>query len=298
MINLQSLKALVEVERVSSFSLAAERLGLTLSAISVQMKTLERALGLPLFDRTSRPPAMTPEARRVAAHARTILAELEAMQALGAGADRLTGSYRIGFIPTAVVRLMPQFLTAAATEHPGAAFEVESGLTTDLLPRIRRGELDAALVTEPASEEPGLHFTPLYTERFALAVPARARRWNLARCAGELVQIQLVRPASAIDALVTRRFTELGIRCATTQRLSSVEAAMECINAGIAFAVLPEPDARRYARDAVVRPVAEFPFSRRLGLLIRADGPMQSRIEALAALFPAEAATSPPAHRR
>lgn len=294
MLNLSALRTLVEVEKIGSFALAADRLGLTLSAASAQLKKLEQDLNADLFDRSVRPPAMTPEARRVAGHAQRILAEFEAIQSVGTSRDALDGIYRIGFIPTAMVRLMPQFLTAAARLHPEATFTVESGLTADLVRRLLQSELDVALLTEMQGTDPELIFHPLFTERFVLAVPAKAKRWSLARCAAALTHVKLDRPASGIDKDVARRFAELDIACRATQAMDSVEAAMECVNAGLAFAVLPEPDIRRYATGAVVRHTKDFDFPRHVGLATRRDSPMRNRIDAFATLIPRPDQDIPP----
>ena len=239
-----------------------------------------------LFDRSVRPPAMTPEARRLARHARAILNEYEEILAIGAQQPALSGDYRIGFISTAMVRLMPQFLTAASAAHPNASFTVESGLTADLVQRLRRSQLDIALITETPGIEDDLFFKPLFSEEFVLTVPTKAKRWSLKRCAASLIHVKLDRPASGIDRLVAQRLDELGIEYSATQSLDSVEAAMECVNAGIAFSALPEPDVQRYATNAFIRRMKEIDFVRRVGLAARVESPVRNQIEALAALIP------------
>ena len=92
--------------------------------------------------------------------------------------------------------------------------------------------------------------------------------------------------ARETDERDARRLAELGIVCRATQALDSVEAAMECVNAGIAFAVLPEPDINRYADDAVIRFTQEINFERHVGLATRIESPVRNQIEALADLIP------------
>ena len=81
------------------------------------------------------------------------------------------------------------------------------------------------------------------------------------------------------------RLDELGIEYSATQSLDSVEAAMECVNAGIAFSALPEPDVQRYATNAFIRRMKEIDFVRRVGLAARVESPVRNQIEALAALI-------------
>jgi DNA-binding transcriptional LysR family regulator len=283
--NLSTLRTLVEVARVGSFALAADRLGLTLSAVSSQLKSLEQELDVSLFDRSFRPPRMTPEGRRILTHARTILTEMQEIRSIGEPDDAIKGSYRIGIIPTAMVRLLPQFLIASSRRYPAAKFAIESGSTAELVQRLILGELDIALLTETLSKTEGLAFEALIDERFVLAVPKQAKRWSLDRCARDLNHVRLAKPASGIDQLVTHKLSELDIICHATQLVDSVEAAIECVNAGIAFSILPEPDVHRYATTAVARRVPELNFIRRIGLATREDSWMRRKIPAIAELF-------------
>lgn len=283
--NLNALRTLDEVGRVGSFATAAERLGLTLSAVSTQLKNLEQELNLSLFDRSFRPPLMTPEGRRILLHARTILKEMQEIRAIGEPGEALRGNFRIGLIPTAMVRLLPQFLIACGERFPDADFSIESGLTAELAQRVLHGEVDIALLTETPTLRDELAFQGLFDERFVLTVPQEARRWSLARCSRELMHVRLARPASGIDRLVTAKLAELGITCRVTQLVDSVEAAIECVNAGIAFSILPEPDVDRYARTAIARRLPELDFRRRIGLATREDSAMRQMIPTLAELL-------------
>ncbi len=282
--NLRGLRTLVEIDRVGAFATAAEQLGLTLSAVSAQMKTLERELGVALFDRAHRPPAMTPAARAAAVHAQRIIAEVDAIRAIGAERSGLTGVFRVGFVPTASVRLMPDFLARAAEHHPKARFQVESGLSTEMLAKLASARLDAAVITETPETPPEITVRTLFTETFALAAPERAAGWELARCAEELPFVRFT-PSSGIGLLVERHLRSVLCSVRETIMLDSVEAVMGCVNAGVGFAVLPEPDARRYAARAVVSPLTDPPLARRIGLAVHGPGPAAQHAEALAGLF-------------
>ncbi|MEM6490008.1 MAG: LysR family transcriptional regulator [Pseudomonadota bacterium] len=282
--NLRALRTLIEIERVGSFAVAAERLGITLSTVSAQMKTLEEELAFPLFDRRHRPPAMTPAARQTAAHARRMLAEAEAVRALGDQPGVLKGVIRIGFVGTASVRLLPGFLLAAATRQPAARFAVESGVSTDLVARLAAGELEAAVVTESPDMPRGILTRRLRREAFALAAPAGAEGWPLARCCAALPFIRFL-PSTGIGLLVDGYLTRHAGPVGETVTLDSVEAVMGCVNAGIGFGVLPEADARRYAAGASVTVLDEPPLERLLCLAVQAGAAGARHVDSLAPLF-------------
>ncbi len=282
--NLRALRTLVEIDRVGSFQEAAERLGMTLSTVSMQMKTLEEELLFPLFDRAYRPPAMTPAAREVVRHARAILAEVDAVRALGDELGVLKGVIRIGFVGTASVRLLPGFLLAAGREQPLAEFAVESGVSTDLLRRVETAELDAAVVTQSPDTPRSIHSEPLQREAFALAVPSAAKGFGLARCCAELAFIRFL-PSTGIGLLVDGYLARHARPPRKTVTLDSVEAVMGCVNAGLGFGVVPEPDARRYASHAHVTVLDDPPLARVVSLAVRAGGLGPGQPEALRHLF-------------
>jgi DNA-binding transcriptional LysR family regulator len=282
--NLRSLRTLVEIDTVGSFAAVAERLGMTLSAVSVQMKTLEQELQLHLFDRTQRPPAMTPIARQVAQRARCVLAEVEALRAIADEAGVLQGVYRLGFVPTASVRLMPECLANAARTQPAARFVVESGLSVELLNKVRAGALDGAIITKTPGLTHDMHVEHLRTEAFALAAPGACAGWSLKRCATRLTHVQFT-PTTGIGLLVADHFAARGLQPRARLVLDSVEAVMGCVNAGVGFALLPEPDARRYAMDAAVTPLPVDELHRQLVLVLKADRAIIKQAKTLAGLF-------------
>ena len=288
--NLRSLRTLIEIDRIGSFAVAADRLGLTLSAVSLQMKALEEDLQLALFDRTHRPPAMTPVARQVARYARSILSEVNSLRAIGNEPGVLRGEYRIGFVATASVRLMPEFLANAAQRQPGARFIVESGLSTVLSQKVIGGLLDAAVITATPELRKDALFVALRHEAFVLAAPKRMKGYDIARCASELVHVQFT-PTTGIGLLVANYLARHGIAPEKTLEIDSVEAVMGCVNAGFGFAILPEPDARRYAETAHLTRLDEAGLERQLGLVVRTGGPVADQLQTLAALF--EEATEP-----
>ncbi len=282
--NLRALRTLVEIDRIGSFAAVADRLGMTLSAVSLQMKALEDELQLSLFDRSHRPPAMTPVARDVAKRALAILSEVDELRAIKGEDGVLRGDYRIGFVATASVRLMPEFLAKAASLQSAARLIVESGLSTGLLAKVQAGSLDAAVITEMPGIRADMQFIPMRTEAFVLAVPSSARGWDLDQCADRLAHVQFT-PTTGIGLLVSRYLAQRGIEPRKTLEIDSVEAVMGCVNAGVGFAILPEPDVRRYAGDVIVEDLGLPGLERRLGLVVRRDGPLAKQVKSIAALF-------------
>ncbi len=241
----QPFQTLVVIEQVGSFVKAAEELNSTLSTVSMQMKGLENQLGVELFDRGFRPPMLTPLGRKIAEQAKRLLgAEYELLRTCATG-DELTGLFRLGFIATASVRLLPAFLKKAKDNAAKAEFQIETALSQVLEARVQSGQLDAAVVT--ASDKPlkGLKYTELRVEPLIFAVPAGFSDLPADKIATHLPFLQFS-PGSGIGKLIENHIRDHFPNPEKTVILDSVEAIMECVNQGIGFTLLSEADARRY----------------------------------------------------
>lgn len=153
--NLRFLKSLVAFSEAESLTAAARALGLSHSAVSLQVKSLEEELQVRLVDRSTRPPRLTDDGLRLVELARKML-ELDAeIRAIGAG-DTLVGSVSIGVVPSALVRLMPPALARLREAHPGLDLQIKSGLSQELMMDVMRRNLHVALVTQPETLPPGV----------------------------------------------------------------------------------------------------------------------------------------------
>lgn len=124
---LSQLELFVTLVEAGGFSAAAARLGITQSAVSHTVRTLEQALGATLFDRRESPPALTDGARRLLPHVRAMLASAESIRHEVAAERRLrAGVLRIGsFGPSSSLRLLPRLLRAFSTRYPGVEVQVD-----------------------------------------------------------------------------------------------------------------------------------------------------------------------------
>jgi len=170
-VNLRQLRSLAEIRKHGSFAAAGERIGLSQSAISVQMQQLESSLGVTLFERSNRPVTLTPEGSRIAGIADEVLDRLAQMRRVASGSETLD-SVAVGFVPTTVHYLLPRVLEALRESYPELQVRVRSGLSGELSAAVARRELDYALLTAPVIEIPELEFTAVASEPFYVIGPA------------------------------------------------------------------------------------------------------------------------------
>ena len=260
-------QTLVHIARSGSFQKTAQALNMTLSSVSMQMKSLEERLGVMLFDRKARPPRLTPMGRKIVDYANLVIdAETQLMSASSSPTE-LAGTFRLGFVATASVRLLPQVLKRARQKTPLAHFEIATALSEILEAQVLSGDLDAAIVT--ATDEPpaGLEYHLVRQEALAYAIPPEFSHQSLKEVAKRLSFLQF-NPGSGIGKLIERETASL-LKLSRDKMimLDSVEAIMECVNAGIGFTLLTEPDIQRYAAQNVDIAKPKTPLSRDLVLV-------------------------------
>lgn len=258
--NLRALESLVRVYQVASFSKAADLLGIQLSALSMQMKALETDLDARLFDRNFRPPRLTPLGRRIAEQAKLVLNERDALTSLCQSGSDLTGAFRIGFINSLGVRVLPRFLAISRNETPRASFQTCSGLSEALSAQVKTGQLDAAVVTKVESQQLGLAYTPIAVEPMAFVIPVDQANHDRSELFKTLAFIHFM-PSSGIGKLIAAAIAQMPDKPSRIMFLDNIEATVECVRAGLGFAVLPQPDALRYGdgRVAIRTAGADFP---------------------------------------
>ena len=187
-LTLRQLEYVVAIADHASFSRAAEACAVTQPALSSQIAQLEDTLGVQLFERDRRKVLVTPAGTEVIARARATLgAAAEVVDSARSSAQPLTGTLRVGVIPTIAPFLLPAVLPAVRAAYPKLRLVLREDQTARLLAQLDEGKLDAALLALPVTGD--LAAVRLYREDFALAVP---RGHRLAKRAS-------VRPADLDD---------------------------------------------------------------------------------------------------
>lgn len=145
-LDLDVLRTLVAIADGGSFSAAADRIGRTQSAVSMQIRRLEEATGKRLFDRGTRHVRATPAGESLLGHARRMLRlEEEAWAALVE--PDLSGRVRLGIPDDYAYALLPPVLSRFAASHPKVEVELICEQSTLLDGRLAEGSVDLAVVT-------------------------------------------------------------------------------------------------------------------------------------------------------
>jgi DNA-binding transcriptional LysR family regulator len=171
-LSIRQLEYLVAVDEEPTWALAAERVGVSASALSQGLAELERRVGIALFDRDGRRRLIRPAAQPVVVHARQVLG---LTNDLARWADRIrtgrSGRLRLGMIDAAAVVHYPEQLRRFRTEHPDVDLLLRVSPSAQLLELLAAGELDLVVCVEPPAPPIGFHLEPLLTEDLAVYGP-------------------------------------------------------------------------------------------------------------------------------
>ena len=169
---IKQLAYFIAVAEEANFTRAAQRAGISQSAVSAQIRKLELDLGATLVDRSGRTATLTTAGTAALEWARSVLQSVEALrQAVNEVTGLEHGRLTIGMITGCTVQGLFDTLAAFHLAHPGfdiSLVEDNSGPLTD---RVRSGELDFALIGTSGTPPSGLGALSITSERVVAAVP-------------------------------------------------------------------------------------------------------------------------------
>jgi len=282
---LDPLRAFDLVAREGTFSAAAERLGLTQPAVSLQVRQLERRLGVRLLERVGRSVRPTAAGAELLQHVPAIAAALQAaLRAVGTHASEVAGRVRLCTGLTTCLYLLPPVLHRLRAAHPRLEVVVSTGNTEQCLRGVETNTLDLALVTLPVASRALAVVDVLQDE--LVAVGRRGGTPALpARCTpGALVSLPLL----ALDATATTRqivdawLRRSGAVARPQMEFDSVEAIKAMVFAGLGVGILPRMavGGPGLPHELEVRPLVPR-LQRRMGLVLRNDKPLGRALHAV-----------------
>jgi len=234
---LKELKTFQAVARFGTLSRAAERLGLTQSAVSAQIQRLEAALGFPVFDRQGRNVVLNAAGGHTLARAAALIEQFEALRQPGAAQAAVT--LRIGAIASIQAAGLPEAVMRLRGAYPTLRLKVVPGVSLALMGRVDAGELDAAVMIRPNFALPrDLAWRPLWTEPFLLAVPAGETSRDWRRLLRERPFLRYDR-ASFGGRVVAQFLEDEGIDVQDVVEMDEIAGLVRMVALGLGVALVP-----------------------------------------------------------
>lgn len=145
---IRQIQTFVQAAGLESFSRAAEMLGYSQSAITVQIRLLEEELGTRLFDRMGKKIALTPQGKCFLEHAHKILYEVERTKSSMHEGDELRDSLHIGTIESLCTAKFPEFLSCFRSRYPKVKVKITLGSPEKLIRMMEHNELDLIYILD------------------------------------------------------------------------------------------------------------------------------------------------------
>ena len=264
-------RTLIAIAENGSFSAAANAVCVSHAAVGQQMRRLEETLQVVLFDRSQRTPrlnqlglALVPKAKAIVHAYDTVLDDLT-------GDAQFIGELTLGAVPSTVRGLIPMSVKKLIASYPDLHIRVVPGLSGDLFDQVSRGGLDAAVISQPASLDRNLNWSPFAEEKLVLLTSPELALDDPRQILREMPYIRHTRRA-AVGILVEQwlQQNKIAVREAMVMESIATVSGMVEHNLGVSIVpdlCLPDPAFNKLRRI----PLQPDTFPRILGILTRSD---------------------------
>lgn len=293
MITLRQLKYLTSLAKQGHFGRAADECAITQPALSMQIRDLEKSLGVALVERRPGGVTLTETGLEISRRADEVLAKSRDLVDFARHRARpLTGRLTLGLIPSLAPYALPKILPDLQSQFPDLRLELRETQTRQLIDEVKSGTLDAAMVALPVYES-DIESQHVFDDKFLLAVPVDDPRRESSRVAAhDIDQERLI----LLEDGHCLRDQALAF-CATAQRergmtrnvtrmtfgASSLATVMQMVANGYGITLIPQIAADVEQRDSRVKLLRfeEPQPGRSIGLVYRRTSPRKKDFAAL-----------------
>ncbi|MER5881278.1 LysR family transcriptional regulator [Streptomyces sp. NPDC001910] len=271
--DLRRLEYFVAVAEERNFTRAAERVHISQSGVSAQIRRLERELGAELFDRTGRTATLTVAGKAALGPARAALAAAEAVgQAVGQVTGLIRGRLTVGMVTGCTIAPLFDALAAFHEAHPGVDISLLEDTSDRLLEEVRAGVVDLALVGTATAAPDGLERLTIISERLVAAVPhghplAERRRVTLRDLTDH--PIVCMPAGTGLRTVFDRACAAQGLQPAIALQASAADAIVDLAARGLGVAVLSDSMAAGHRDRLTARTIDDVEAPALLALVWR-----------------------------
>ena len=272
MVSIKQLRYFDALARFGHFGKAAEHCAVTQPALSMQIRDLEKELGVRLLERRAKGAALTEIGREIARRAGRILTEVRDLRDCARlSSEPLSGAMGLGIIPTVAPYVLPPLLPSMRELYPSLDLQVRETHTAQLCEELLDGTLDLLLLALPL-EHSEIETLPLFTDRFLLAMPRNRRIKGGMRATPELLKDDRLLLLEEGHCLRDQALAYCQLRqvdSIDTFGVSGLSTIVQMVANGMGLTLLPEISVDVENRNRQVR-------------LIRFEDPEPSRVLGLA----------------
>lgn len=164
--NFQQVNYILAVAELQHFEKAAEKCHISQSTLSTMISKYEEEIGVKIFDRKTKPVSITREGMGIISQLKLIANQVQELnEKIRELKGELSGTLRIGVIPTVAPFLLPKFLNGFVKKFPSVEFEIKEINTSQIIDQLHKRDLDIGIMAIPLHDEALLEI-PLYNEPF------------------------------------------------------------------------------------------------------------------------------------
>lgn len=280
MINLRALEVFLAVADQGSFAAAGEAIGLTQSAVSLQIKSLEESFDTVLFDRSKRPPILNADGALLVQKSRHIVQQFNELKQSFTERS-YSGVLQLGTVPSVLTGILPRALSKMQQQHPRLLVNLVTGLSRELAARVHKGELDGAIVSEPIHVSAELKWHPFAAEPLVVISPPGSEGLSDVELLTRYPFLQF-KKHSWIGELIDSELEKRNIRVHSNMQVDSLESISLMVAEGLGVSIVP---LRSHCRDfdnlVMVSAFGQKPIKRIVGIIERNSNPNAELIQVL-----------------
>jgi DNA-binding transcriptional LysR family regulator len=237
-VGIPQLRAFVAVADTGGFGTAAQRLGISQSAVSHAVAALERATGRPVLSRNGRP-TPTRFGEQILDHARSVMASVTAITVLAADRDgQPRGELTVAAPPTVCHGLLPDLVLRWRTEFPGVSVSLFEGEDDEVAGWLEGGTADLAVLTDPPARPSGS--AQVGADRFHAVLRAdhplaQEPSVDLA----DLADDDFLLSAGGCERQIRELHRQAGVTFAPAHRIRQLSTLFAMVRAGVGVTVIP-----------------------------------------------------------
>jgi DNA-binding transcriptional LysR family regulator len=253
--NLDGFKVFCDLCDTGSFSRAAEASGITQSAVSQQIRAVEKRFGVPLVDRADGHFTLTPEGRVYLEVCRDILARWDSLGSrFRVARGKLGGKLRVASVISIALHDLPPLLKQFRRNHPGVEVTVDYRKAEEIYAAVEDGRADLGLVAYPRAR-PGLRAITCWQERLVLVMPpGHPLRGKRALPLRELEGHRFVALSPDIPTRqhLDKTLRQAGVRVTLVAEVENIETVKAAVGAEQAISIIPETSVRQETRQGIL----------------------------------------------
>ena len=286
MADIKTLKVFRTVAACGSFHAAADELNLSVSAISMQMRDLEKFAGCLLFDRSRKPPPLTEEGRVFLSKTDEVLTAWNNLDGQAASSAE-TGRLRMGAVHTCLSSFLPAALKILRQQYPQLDVTVHLGTSHELEADLLAGRIDFALLTMPEKTISDLNYHHVVTEPLVVIKSDDLKGETAAACLAENPIVRFnpqARVGKLVDEILSKHQRKSGSNRAAMMEIDALESVQALVKEGLGVAIVPLLVGVDLPQGIVAMPLGED-YQRELSLVAPRTGPRIAMADDILGLF-------------